>query len=88
MNIVISLGDEFARHDSDGRLLDPEPAVMATAAFRGQRGEWFVPQRTWVKDFPGQVTEGRIGIPRIRYCPISWLGAKRAAEVLRLIEAR
>lgn len=46
---------------------------------------WRVPQRVWEKDFPGQVTDGRIGAPRVRMVPLEWLDGPTRREVRRLL---
>lgn len=40
-----------------------------------------VPGVTWVKDFPGQVTDGRIGRPTVVMVPLDWLPSKLQGEV-------
>lgn len=50
-----------------------------------QVDRWFVPQVTWVKDFPGQITNGRIGRPKIALAPVSWLPRVLGDAVMQLI---
>lgn len=47
-------------------------------------GAWYVPQRQWVKDHPGQVTDGRIGRPVIALGPVSWLPKLLGDEIIAL----
>ena len=80
MTLHIELGDSYG----DGSQ-QPSAETMAAAAFRGIRGEYYVPMIQWVKEYPGQVTNGRIGRPVIRFCPLSWAGSQREKEVLALL---
>lgn len=62
------------------------PERMAASATR----VWFhheiwVIQVQWEKDFPGQVTDGRIGAPRLVMGPLSWIGKERRDAVLSII---
>lgn len=68
-------------------MIEPTVQQMAAAASIGYRGEYFVPMITWEKQFPGQVTDGRIGRPVIRFCPVSWLPEKIGQAVLRAIRS-
>lgn len=80
--IVISTGSEFERRKPDGTLMPLTDETMVRAAYWSQNGTIFVPQQTWKKDFPGQVTAGRIGRPVIRYAPLSWLPADHVARIV------
>lgn len=78
----ISFGDEFERHLPNGQLAPLSDKDIARGAFDSQ-GCIHAPCVTWVKDYPGQVTDGRIGRPAVRYCPLDWHGTKRAARIRR-----
>ena len=86
--VHIEFGQSYERRSDDGKLIRPDAEMMARAAFRGHRNEWFVPDIDWVKDFPGQVTDGRVGRPAVRFVPLSWAGDARKTEVERLLAAR
>ena len=78
--IIFDTGERLERRRSDGSL---EPLsvdeIVDNSFMRG--GVIMSPSETWVKDFSGQVTIGRIGRPVIRYNPVDWLPAEVAAQV-------
>jgi hypothetical protein len=80
--ILLSIGAEYEVRKFDGSLAPLSDKAIAKGAIV-QGGQIFAPCQTWVKDFPGQVTLGRIGRPAIRYCPLDWHGTKRAARIKR-----
>jgi hypothetical protein len=89
--VHIETGQSYGTYDAEGRLLQPSPEVMARAAFRGKHvigTQWYVPQISWVKDYPGQVTDGRVGRPAVEFAPLSWLGTEVQARVEALIAAQ
>ena len=91
MAVHIEMGQSFEVYDDHGALLEPTPEDMAAAAFRAKNAigmQWYVPQIQWVKEYRGQITNGRVGRPVIGYAPLSWLGTARAAQVAALIAAR
>lgn len=49
------------------------------------QGRIYVPQVQWVKDYPGQVTNGRIGRPAIVRGPVDWLPLRECQDVLEVI---
>lgn len=65
------------------------PERMADSAFRPpNKREIFVDQPQWTKDFPGQVTDGRIGRPHIAEGPISWLPKAKRDAVMAILKAK
>ena len=89
--VFIDDGRSFEKFDANGHLLDLDDETMAAAAFLGSNvigQQWYVPQVQWVKDFPGQVTAGRVGRPAIRFGPTSWLGSARQQRVESLINGK
>jgi hypothetical protein len=85
--VIIDLGDRWAEYDDDGNLLPPSAEVMARGACRAiHNGSLYVPQIQWVKDYAGQVTDGRIGRPVIQYGPISWLSKVEREAVMALLQ--
>jgi hypothetical protein len=80
--IWISTGQEFDRFDMDGKLIPLTVDEMAASARMMSNGKIMCPQVTWVKDFPDQVTEGRIGRPTHAWATIDWLPSAEA-EVIR-----
>jgi hypothetical protein len=73
-------------HD-DPRLKDPK--WLAQHAVRDCPGGAFphirVPGVTWIKDYAGQVTDGRIGRPSVQMIPLEWLGETMRQAVLAQI---
>jgi hypothetical protein len=73
-------GSHLERYDEAGSLIPPDVETMAREAFVS-RGKLYVPQPVWVKDFPSQVSEGRIGRRAVRYAPVDELPSKVADQV-------
>ncbi len=63
------------------------PEFIAASAIC-RNGEIYVPQVQWIKEYPGQTTDGRIGRPAIRYGPVSWLEKEQRNTVRALIGAK
>jgi hypothetical protein len=79
---TVSVGDEYATYDCDGKLLEPTPEVMAKAHFVAcDTGRIYVPMFE-------SVGRGQHYERRIRFCPIDWLGTIREKEVLSLITVK
>ena len=73
----------------DPSLNDPKWLADHASYHRfGAIPQWFVPGVTWVKDFPGQVTNGRIGRPSVENIPLSWLPSAIGDKVLEILEAK
>lgn len=86
-HILLSVGAEYECRRPDGSLAPLSDKAIAAGAF-AQGGIILAPCQTWEKDYPGQVTLGRIGRPVTRYCPLDWHGTKRAARIKRRLEIR
>ena len=71
MEICIDDGRKFERRRADGTLEPLTVDEIVSGAFWGMGGI-VAPCITWEKQFPGQVTAGRIGRPVVRYCPLYW----------------
>jgi hypothetical protein len=84
----IETGEAWEKYDENGNIIQPSEAEMAYAAFSVMDGTWYVPQIVWVKEYQGQITDGKIGRPVVRFGPISWLGHKMSNIVKSMIEAR
>lgn len=73
----------------DPRLNDA--AWLAENAMRNCAGGSFrhtrVPGVTWAKDYPGQVTDGRMGRPVVSMVPLSWLPGELQDEVKKILDA-
>ena len=69
---------------NDPRLKDPK--WLSKHADHNCPGGAFphtrVPGVTWVKDYPGQVTDGRIGRPSVEMIPLEWLGEDMRQAVM------
>lgn len=62
------------------------PERMAASATRPSfHPEIWVMQPQWSKDFAGQVTDGKIGRPRLAMGPISWVGKQKRDAVLAIL---
>lgn len=48
--------------------------------------EVHVPQVNWIKESPGQTTNGRIGKPVLREGPVSWLPKILGDAILRAVK--
>ena len=79
--IEIDAGQSLERRKPDGTLDPLTVQEIAAGAFRCG-GRIMAPCITWEKQFPGQVTAGRIGRPVVRYCPLDWHPAAVGAAVL------
>jgi hypothetical protein len=64
-----------------------DPKWLAKHARRNCPGGAFphirVPGIVWDKDYPGQVTDGRIGRPKLSMVPLDWLGEPMRLKVLK-----
>ena len=87
MSIAIDLGGREGDSLADGSLRPLSDQEIADRAFRSPNGQWLGPAETWVKDFSGQITLGRIGRPVYRYAPLDWWGAERKVRVLKILTA-
>jgi hypothetical protein len=87
MSVGVLFGSELEARRDDGTLRPLSDKEIAANAFRNN-GVVFAPCQTWEKDFPGQVTAGRIGRPVIRYCPLDWHGSRRADRIRRRIASQ
>lgn len=87
MKIIISTGSALERRKEDGTLEPLTVDEIANSAYMTD-GVVFAPCQTWEKDYPGQVTAGRIGRPVIRYCPLSWHPQAVGDEVRRMLADR
>jgi hypothetical protein len=85
--MTISTGSTYERRRPDGTLIPLSDKQIAGGAFVADRRS-FAPCVTWEKDFPGQVTAGRIGRPVIRYYPLDWHGTARMERIKRRIKIR
>lgn len=72
----------------DPRLSDPK--FLAKSAVLDCSGGAFPHTRTlgvtWIKEYPGQVTNGRVGRPVVRMVPLEWLGEPIRQRVLDFME--
>jgi len=73
MPMIVTGGERFERRRSDGSLIPLSDKDIALGSYV-VNGRIFAPCQTWEKDYPGQVTLGRIGRPVIRFCPLDWHG--------------
>lgn len=85
--IIIDTGAHLERRREDGTLEPLTIAQIADGAFL-REGRIIAPCITWDKQFPGQVTLGRIGIPVIRNCPLDWHPSAVTKSVLAALEAK
>ncbi len=83
--IRICIGSEFEHRLADGMLKPLSDKEIAMSAY-SVNGRLFAACQTWVKDYPGQVTGGRIGRPVVRFCPLDWHGSKQVARVKRRLD--
>ena len=78
--VILLTGSHLERRNKNGSLKRLTIKEMAEWSY-SRNGKIFTPQQTWEKNFTGQVTLGRIGIPVIRYCPIDWLPLKLQEQI-------
>lgn len=83
--MIVSFGQEYEKRLSDGSLAPLSDKDIAAGAYVFG-GKIYAPCITWVKDFPGQVTNGRIGRPAVRYCPLEWHPIRQAERVKRRLK--